>query len=181
MSFICWCFVFLYVCWNFFLLCFRFYDLTLCIDSISALINISSIMYTFLPLSLAYTLKSECFQLYRQAYLWALVLSLAETPPFLLCDSAPLRVFLTWKNNRSPWTAALPLLFPRQCCWLTVGLTTPFSHHLLAVNQACHPGAIDRAVSLCEMCLSKPLHSFAGGVTSFFPFTLPVHSSLPLF
>lgn len=31
--------------------------------------------------------------------------------------------------------------------------------HLLAVNQGGHPGAIDGAVSLCEMCLSKPTHS----------------------
>ena len=31
--------------------------------------------------------------------------------------------------------------------------------HLLAVNQGAHPGAIDGAVSLREMCLSKPTHS----------------------
>lgn len=31
-------------------------------------------------------------------------------------------------------------------------------HHLLAVNQSGHPGAIDGAVGLCETCLSKPTH-----------------------
>ncbi|CAB1437434.1 unnamed protein product [Pleuronectes platessa] len=39
------------------------------------------------------------------------------------------------------------------------GLTTPFMRHLLAVNQRGLPGAIDGAVSPCEMCLSKPTHS----------------------
>lgn len=72
------------------------------------------------------------------------------------------------KNNRSPWTAALPPQFLWQSWWLTVGLTIPFSHHLLAVNQACHPGAIDRAVSLRETCLSKPLYTVVDWVPSFF-------------
>lgn len=71
------------------------------------------------------------------------------------------------KNNRSPWTAVLPPPFLRQSWWLTVGLTIPFSHHLLAVNQACHPGAIDRAVSLCETCLSKPLYTVVNWVLFF--------------
>lgn len=58
---------------------------------------------------------------------------------------------------------------------MTVGLTIPFSHHLLAVNQACHPGAIDRAVSLCETCLSKPLYTVVDWVPSFFSLSvLPV-------
>lgn len=66
-------------------------------------------------------------------------------------------------TQRSPWAAVC--LFSRglvataMWLWLTVGLTTPFMRHLLAVNQGGHPGAIDGAVSLCEMCLSKPTHS----------------------
>lgn len=66
-------------------------------------------------------------------------------------------------TQRSPWAAVC--LFSRglvataMWLWLTVGLTTPFMRHLLAVNQDGHPGAIDGAVSLCEMCLSKPTHS----------------------
>lgn len=66
-------------------------------------------------------------------------------------------------TQRSPWAAVC--LFSRglvataMWLWLTVGLTTPFMRHLLAVNQGGHPGAIDGAVSPREMCLSKPTHS----------------------
>lgn len=65
--------------------------------------------------------------------------------------------------QRSPWAAVClfsqGLVATAMWLWLTVGLTTPFMRHLLAVNQGGHPGAIDGAVSLCEMCLSKPTHS----------------------
>lgn len=93
-------------------------------------------------------------------------------PSFLLSQCIHMPAFAL-KNNRSPWTAVLPPSFLWQSWWLTVRLTIPFSHHLLAVNQACHPGAIDRAVSLCEMCLSKPLYTVVDRVT-FFLFVLPV-------
>lgn len=68
-------------------------------------------------------------------------------------------------TQRSPWAAVClfskGLVASAMWLWLTVGLTTPFMRHLLAVNQGDHPGAIDGAVSLCEMCLSKPTHSAA--------------------
>lgn len=63
----------------------------------------------------------------------------------------------------SPWAAVCLLsqavVATAMWLWLTVRLTTPFMRHLLAVNHGGHPGAIDGAVSTCEMCLSKPTHS----------------------
>lgn len=91
----------------------------------------------------------------------------------LFCLLSPAQLFIitmhmyALKNNRSPGTAVLPPPVPWQSWWLTAGLTIPFSHHLLAVNQVCHPGAIDRAVSLCETCLSKPLSTVVDWVTFF--------------
>lgn len=89
-------------------------------------------------------------------------------------------------TQRSPWAAVC--LFSRglvataMWLWLTVNLTTPFMRHLLAVNQGGHPGAIDGAVSLCEMCLSKPTHSATlspclGSLTFVYcpPSALPFH------
>jgi len=75
----------------------------------------------------------------------------------------PLVPIVCLYTQRSPWAAVClfsrALVATAMWLWLTVGLTTPFMRHLLAVNQGGHPGAIDRAVSLCEMCLSKPTHS----------------------
>lgn len=87
-------------------------------------------------------------------------------PRFLLSQCICMPAFAL-KNNRSPWTAVLPPPFLWQSWWLTAGLTIPFSHHLLAANQVCHPGAIDRAVSLCETCLSKPLYTVVDWVPYF--------------
>lgn len=113
--------------------------------------------------------------------------------------SLPCMVILAWselpqppvpkvclRTQRSPWAAVC--LFSRglvataMWLWLTVGLTTPFMRHLLAVNQGGHPGAIDGAVSLCEMCLSKPTHSATlspclGSLT--FVYCPPFHPSFP--
>lgn len=101
-------------------------------------------------------------------------------PRFLSSQCTRMPAFAL-KNNRSPWTAVLPPPFLWQSWWLTVGLIIPFSHHLLAVNQACHPGAIDRAVSLCETCLSKPLYTVVDRVTFFSLCSSSFLSPFPLF
>lgn len=91
--------------------------------------------------------------------------------------------------QRAPWAAVClfshGLVTTPMWLWLTARPTTSFMRHLLAVNQSGHPGAIDGAVSPCEMCLSNPTHparAFWHWFTpSSFHSPFPCHFSLSFF